>query len=148
LNPALTPVITNGGFVVDASVGVSWAVSSQSSPATGLLLEEVAAGKPFVVPGLWMFEVANALLVLMRRKKIQPQQCSRARGALSRLHPVIDDDGPRLALHRIWELADELSLSIYDAAYLELAQRKGLPLASRDTKLRAAAAKCGIPILL
>jgi predicted nucleic acid-binding protein len=147
LNPTLSPPIGKGGFVVDASVGVSWAVFAQSSRATGLLLEEVAAGKPFVVPGLWMFEVANALLVLMCRKKVQPQQCVRARGALSRLHPVIDD-GPRLALHRIWELADELSLSIYDAAYLELAHRKGLPLASRDEGLRGAATKCGIPILL
>ena len=134
--------------MVDASVGVSWAVFTQSSPATDLLLEEVAAGKPFVVPGLWMYEVANALLVLLRRKKIQPQQSIRARRGLSRLHPVIDDDGPRLALHRIWDLAAEYSLSIYDAAYLELAQRKGLPLASRDEGLRGAATKCGIPILL
>jgi predicted nucleic acid-binding protein len=134
--------------VVDASVGVSWAVSAQSSLATSSLLEEVAKGKPFVVPGMWMFEIANALLVLVRRKKIQPQECTRARGALSRLHPIIDDDGPRLALHRIWSLADDLSLSIYDAAYLELAQRKGLPLASRDAELRGAATKCGIPILL
>jgi len=113
-----------------------------------MLLEEVAAGTPFVVPGLWLFEVTNALLVLMRRKRIQPQQCVRARGALSRLHPIIDDDGPRLALHRIWELADESELSIYDAVYLELAQRKGLPLASRDVALRRAAARCGVPLLL
>jgi predicted nucleic acid-binding protein len=113
-----------------------------------MLLEEVAAGKPFVVPGLWMFEVANALLVFMRRKKIQAQQCARARAALSRLHPVIDDDGPRLALHRIWGFADEFELSIYDAVYLELAQRKGLPLASSDAGLRKAAAKCGVPVLL
>ena len=129
-------------------MGVSWAVSSQSSPAAATLLEHVAAGKPFVVPGLWMFEVANALLVLMRRNKIPPLQCARTRGALSRLHPVIDDDGPRLALHRIWEFADEFTLSIYDAVYLELAQRKGLPLASRDAALRRAAAKCGVPLLL
>ncbi len=84
--------------MVDASVGVSWAVPSQSSSAAEALLEEVASGKPFVVPGLWMFEIANALLVLTRRKRIPPRQCARARAALSRLHPVIDDDGPRLAL--------------------------------------------------
>ena len=148
MNPASRLLIRNEGFVVDASVGVSWAVYSQSNPATTMLLEEVAAGKPFAVPGLWMFEVANALLVLMRRKKIQPQQCALARGALSRLHPVVDDDGPRLALHRIWEFADEFALSIYDAVYLELAQRKALPLASRDSGLRKAAAKCGVPLLL
>jgi predicted nucleic acid-binding protein len=64
------------------------------------------------------------------------------------LHPLIDDDGPRLALNRIWELAYQLSLSVNDGAYLELAQRKGLPLASSDERLRGAAAKCGIPILL
>ena len=148
MSPASRPSIGNQGFVVDASVGVSWAVPSQSSAAAAMLLEEVAGGKPLVAPGLWMFEVANALLVLMRRKKIQPSQCARAREALSRLHPVIDDDGPRLALHRIWEFADEFALSIYDAVYLELAQRKGLPLASRDAGLRRAAAKCGIPLLL
>ena len=148
MNPAFRHPIGNEGFVVDASVGVSWAVYSQSSPAAAVLLEEVSAGKPFVVPGLWMFEVANALLVLMRRKMIQPQRCSRARAALSRLHPVIDDDGPRLALHRIWEFADKFTLSIYDAVYLELAERKGLPLASRDAALRRAAAKCGVPLLL
>lgn len=134
--------------MVDASVGVSWAVPSQSTPTAQALLEEVAAGKPFVVPGLWMFEIASALLVLTRRNKILPRQRARARGALSRLHPVIDDDGPRLALGWIYEMAEEFSLSIYDAVYLELARRKGLSLASRDTGLRAAAAKCGIPILL
>jgi predicted nucleic acid-binding protein len=148
LNPAFHSLIGNQGFVVDASVGISWAVFSQSSPASAMLLEEVAAGKPFVVPGLWMFEVANALLVLMRRKKIQQQQCARAREALSRLHPVVDDDGPRLALHRIWEFADEFALSIYDAVYLELAQRKGLPLASGDEGMRRAAPKCGVLLLL
>jgi len=148
LNPAFHPPIGNEGFVVDASVGVSWAVPSQSSPAATMLLEEVAAGKPFVVPGLWIFEIANALLVLKRREKIQSQQAARAREALSHLHPVIDDDGPRLALHRIWEFADEFALSIYDAVYLELAQRKGLPLASRDAGLRRAAARCGVPLLL
>ena len=148
MNPGFHPASGNSGFVVDASVGVSWAVPSQSSSAAEALLEEVASGKPFVVPGLWMFEVANALLVLTRRKKIQPLQCVRARTALSLLHPEIDEHGPRVALRRIWELADEFSLSIYDAVYLELAQRKGLPLASRDAGLRVAAAKCGIPILL
>ena len=87
-------------------------------------------------------------MVLTRRKKIQAQQCARARGALSCLLPVTDHDGPCLALQRVWELADEFSLSIYDTVYLELAQRKGLPLASQDTGLRRAVAKCGIPALL
>jgi predicted nucleic acid-binding protein len=133
---------------VDATVGVSWAVLSQSSLATGQLLKEVAAGKAFVVPGLWMYEVANALLVLMRRKKMEPGQCARARKALGQLNPIVDDEGPRWALSRIWELANQHSLTIYDAAYLELAQRRQLPLASRDEDLIKAAHQCGVRSIL
>lgn len=132
------------GFVVDATVGVSWAVLSQSSLAAEQLLKEVAAGKPFVAPGLWMYEVANALLVLVRRKKIEPGQCARAREALGKLNPTIDDEGPRWAMSRIWELANQHSLTIYDAVYLELAQRRQLPLASRDADLIKAARQCGV----
>ena len=73
------------GFVADSSVGVAWAVWSQSSRATEHLLDDVASGRPFVVPVLWMFEVANSLVVLMRRRRIEFEQCARARRALSRL---------------------------------------------------------------
>jgi predicted nucleic acid-binding protein len=129
---------------VDATVGVSWAAVSQSSVASGQLLQEVAAGVPFVVPGLWMYEVSNALLVLMRRKKIEPGQCARVREALGNLNPIIDDEGPRRALNRIWDLANQYSLTVYDAVYLELAQRRKLPLASRDEELIEAARQCGV----
>jgi predicted nucleic acid-binding protein len=138
----------NNGFVVDATVGVSWGALSQSSLTSGQLLREVAAGVPFVVPGLWMYEVSNALLVLMRRKKIEPGQCARAREALGNLNPVIDDEGPRRALNRIWELANQHSLTVYDAVYLELAQRRKLPLASRDEALIEAARQCGVQTIL
>lgn len=111
---------------------VGWAVPSQSSQITDHLLHDVASGKPFVVPVLWMFEVANSLLVLMRRKRMEPEQCARARWALSSLTPLVDEEGPLVALGKISELAEEHALSAYDAAYLELAQRRGLPLASRD----------------
>ena len=94
-----------------------------------------------------MFEVANSLLVLVRRKKIQPQHCTRARKALAQLNPVIDEQGPRMALTRIWGPADQHSLSVYAAVYLELAHRKGLPLASRDAGLRRAASASGVPLL-
>ncbi len=58
------------GFVADSSVGVAWAVFSQSSEATAHLLNDVASGTPLVVPVLWMFEIANSLLVLNRRRRI------------------------------------------------------------------------------
>jgi predicted nucleic acid-binding protein len=135
-------------FVADSSVGVAWAVLSQSSEATDRLLNDVASGTPFVVPVLWMFEVANALLLLSRRKRIEPEQCARARRAVSRLAPLVDEEGPQLAWSRIWELADRHALSEYDAVYLELAVRRGLPLASRDANLNKAAKLSGVHTLL
>jgi predicted nucleic acid-binding protein len=138
----------NSGFVVDSSVGVAWAVASQASEATRRLLDDVASGTPLIVPVLWTFEVANSLLVLARRKRIQPEECGRARRALSRLNPTIDDEGPRAALGKVAELAEKHGLSVYDAAYLELAVRRGLPLASRDAALNKAAKLSGVTTLL
>jgi predicted nucleic acid-binding protein len=93
------------GFIADASVGVAWAVPSQASNSTDDLLDQVAAGTSLIVPTLWPFEVANSLLVLLRRKKILAPERDRALGALARLPLVLDDEGPRLALGRISALA-------------------------------------------
>lgn len=136
------------GFIADSSVGVAWAVHSQASDVTDELLEEVAAGAPLVVPTLWPFEVANSLLVLLRHKRIIPEERDRALDALSRLPLVVDDDGPRLAFERTSKLAAEHGLSVYDAAYLELALRRKLPLASRDDALCNAAKNCRLKLRL
>jgi len=136
------------GFVADSSVGVAWAVHAQASAVTDELLDRVAAGTPLVVPTLWPFEVANSLLVLLRRKKILAEDRDRALGALARLPLVVDDEGPRLALGTISELAAEHGLSVYDAVYLELAVRRKLPLASRDQTLCKAAQGCRVKLLL
>lgn len=63
---------------------------------------------------------------------------------LAQSSPVVDDEGPRLALGRISDLAEEHALSVYDAACSELALRRGLPLASRDAALNEAAGRCGV----
>lgn len=136
------------GFVADSSVGVAWAVHSQASKATDDLLDRVAVGAPLVVPTLWPFEVANSLLVLLRRKKILAEDRDRALGALAQMPLVVDDDGPRLALGSISELAHEHGLTVYDAAYLELAMRRKLPLASRDKALCKAAQDCCVKLLM
>lgn len=136
------------GFVADSSVGVAWAVHAQASALTDELLDRMAAGSSLVVPTLWPFEVANSLLVLLRRKKILAEDRIRALGALGQLPLVVDDDGPRLALGKSSGLAAEHGLSVYDAAYLELALRRKLPLASRDEALRKAAQRCHVKLLL
>ena len=135
-------------FVADSSVGVSWAVASQASPAAERLLDEMEAGGLFLVPALWPFEVANALLFLRRRKKITPAELERAQAALSRMNPRVDWDGLASVFGTTAALAQEHALSVYDAAYLELALRSGLPLASRDAALNRAARRTGIETLL
>jgi predicted nucleic acid-binding protein len=136
------------GLVADSSVGVAWAVHSQASEATDHLLENVAAGTPLVVPTLWPFEVANSLLVLLRRKRILVEERDRALDALGRLPLAVDDDGCRFAFRQVSELALEHGLSVYDAAYLELAIRRKLPLASKDEALCGAAKGCRVKLLL
>jgi predicted nucleic acid-binding protein len=135
-------------FVADSSVAIAWVAPAQSNQTTNRLRDEIESGTRFVVPGLWTFEVANALLILKRRAKLDSQNCTLARGYLSDLSPVIDDEGVRLALGKISELAEKHALSIYDATYLELALRRGMPLASRDSTLNRAAKAAGIETLL
>jgi predicted nucleic acid-binding protein len=138
----------NPGFVADASVAVAWVVESQSTDATDRLFVEVEAGAPVHVPVLWMFEVANALLMLMRRRRIDRQGYDQARLDLSNLRPLVDAEGPKLALDSICDLAEKHVLSVYDASYLELALRKTVPLASRDSALNKAAKRAGVRTLL
>ena len=135
------------GFVADASVGVAWAVPSQASAATDTLLDAVASGSPLVVPCLWPFEVANALIVLTRRRNILAEDRDVALTALARLPLHVDDEGASHALSKIAALANETGLSAYDAAYLELAIRRRLPLASTDRALLKAARRLRVQVL-
>jgi len=135
-------------FVADSSVGLAWAVPGQANDATDQLLADIGDGRAFAVPVLWPFEIANALLVLHRRKRITKQDWLRARRALEFLHPAVDERGPFQALSQISELAERHSLSAYDAAYLELALRLKAPLASRDGALNKAARLDGVETLI
>ena len=92
-------------------------------------------------------EVGNALLVAVRRKLMTDAQRKSALILLSRLNVLVDADMAALAWTKISDLAAGYTLSVYDAAYLELAVRKRLPLASRDEPLRAAARKSGVNVL-
>ena len=135
-------------FVADASVAVAWCTPAQASAITDRLLDDILAGSTVAVPPLWPYEVANALLILWRRKKLDRDDYSEARMLLDRLRVSVDNDGPRLAATRIGDLAMEHELTVYDAAYLELAVRKQIPLASCDQSLNRAAQRLGVTLLL
>jgi hypothetical protein len=85
-------------FVADSSVGIAWVVLEQSTKATTELLQRMESDAQFYVPTLWMFEVANALLVLLRRKRMDSKQYDQARQHLIQLCPIVDDECSRLAL--------------------------------------------------
>ncbi len=134
-------------LVVDASVAIAWVHPGQATSDSTALLVLVERGTLLVVPALWPVEVANALLVLERRGKLTAEERGSALEALLALTCVIDHEMASLAWTRLSELATEMKLSAYDAAYLELALRLKLPLACRDGPLREAAKKRGVALV-
>ncbi|MBI5503459.1 MAG: type II toxin-antitoxin system VapC family toxin [Deltaproteobacteria bacterium] len=133
-------------FVADASVSVAWVHPAQATQQTEDLLEAVYAGAELHVPALWSLEVANALVVLVRRHKLTEAERTQALAALRQFSVKVDQDGASLAFTKLSTLATEHGLGVYDAAYLELAVRKKLPLACKDGPLRAAAKRCRVKL--
>jgi len=133
-------------FVADASIAIAWIHPSQATAATQSMLAAIAEGAVFEVPAIWSLEVANALIVLKRRERITERERKFAIERLAMLPHVIDGESPAFAFGRISELAIKYGLSVYDAAYLELAQRRRLPLGCKDGPLLEAARKARVEI--
>ena len=134
-------------MVVDASIAIAWVHPGQATPATDALLAAIGEGTKVVVPALWPVEMANVLLVLERRRKLRADERATALAALRDLSCSVDHEMSALAFTDLSLLASELSLSVYDAAYLELALRLNVPLACKDGALRAAARKRRLKVL-
>lgn len=134
------------GLVLDCSVTVTWCFEDEATPETDALLERVR-DEGAAVPMLWQLEVANVLLQAERRGRLSAADV-RIRLELIGTLPITTDDETSLrALTEVLALARMENLTTYDAAYLELAMRRGLPLATQDTALRDAAARVGVKIL-
>ena len=133
-------------FVADASVAVGWVHPGQATDDTAGMLDAIADGAALEVPALWPLEVANALLVLVRRRKLTESERQTALGWLRGLRVQMDHETGALAFSRLSELAAAHQLSVYDAAYLELAQRRGLALGCKDGPLRTAARRAGLTL--
>jgi predicted nucleic acid-binding protein len=119
-------------FVLDASITACWAFDSEDHPDASLAFDRMRAEEG-VVPCLWWFEVRNVLIVNERRRRITESDTVSFLLNLSRLRLRVDRSPDESAILR---LARTHRLSVYDAAYLELAQREGLPLATQDADLR------------
>lgn len=134
-------------FVLDASMAFAWVLPSQASPEADALMDRIAAGARAVVPPLWFLEVANGLLAAQRRRLITGSERALALDRFSDLAIAVDDSDARHAFSHTSALAELHGLTVYDAAYLELALRSNLPLGTRDRALRAAAKRSGLPRL-
>ena len=138
----------SAAFVVDASMAFAWVLPNQASAEAEALLERIETGVEAVVPPLWFLEVANGLLVAQRRKRVTAPERMLALVRLSALSLTVDEDAARNVFGRTSMLAEQFGLSVYDAAYLEVALRRNLPLGTRDHALRSAAERSGIPELV
>jgi len=125
-------------MVLDSSVTLAWLFGDETTPRISQLFETVAE-RGAVVPGLWWLEIANSLTVAVRRRRIDAGFRRAALADLALLDISTDAQTATQAWADTLDLADQHRLTLYDAAYLELARRRGLPLATLDLELRAAA---------
>jgi len=133
-------------FVIDNSVVMSWCFQDEASRSTDFILDRLEKATAFV-PSIWPLEVGNVLLVAERHQRLGEGDSARFLALLSELPIRIDQESPERMFKEILALARRQNLSSYDASYLDLAMRKGLPLATFDKRLLAAAKRSRVPVL-
>lgn len=133
-------------LVIDASLTVSWYFEDETTPATQAILDRVSEAGA-TVPTLWRLEVANAFQAAIRRKRITALYRDQSLAELVQLPITIDPDTNVYAWTTTLRLAERFALTIYDSSYLELAQRRSLPLATLDTDLCEAATALGLRLV-
>lgn len=130
-------------FVLDASISASWGLADEDSPIAGMA-EARLQNDTALVPRIWWYEIRNLLVVNERRKRITSDDSAIFLGLLAsypiQFDPIDDEEA-------CFRLARQYGLSFYDAAYLQVAQRNRIPLASLDKALRKAAESAGISLL-
>ncbi len=133
-------------FVVDNSVVMSWCFQDQANEYADSILRRLVDTTAYA-PSIWPLEVVNVLLAAERRGYISEADSVRFINLLSQLPIVVHQEGPGKGLKDLLALARAHDLSSYDASYLDLAMKRGLPLATLDMKLRRAAKAVKLRIL-
>jgi predicted nucleic acid-binding protein len=133
-------------LVLDSSATLAWIYSDEVTEGMRQLFDTVADTGAFV-PALWRLEVANSLTIAVRRGRIDAEFRRAALDDLALLDITTDNQTDTHAWAETLQLADRFRLTLYDAAYLELAHRRGVPLATLDEDLSAAALALGLNVL-
>jgi len=134
------------GLVADNSVVMAWCFSDETCHYADAVLEKLTEAGA-VVPSIWPLEVINVLLVAERKNRLRHAESVQFIHLLSQLPIVVEREPAKPMMKAILTLARTTQLSSYDAAYLDLAMRKGLPLATSDQKLAAAAMISGVALV-
>ncbi len=129
-------------IVLDASAAIAWAFKDERD-AQAVAIAHYVAQESAIVPALWRWEVQNVLLNAEKRGRVKPSVVVDILNALAALPISVEPEGPDLKFAAELDVARRFGLSLYDSAYLELALRKGLLLATKDSQLAAAAKKAG-----
>jgi predicted nucleic acid-binding protein len=132
-------------FVLDNSVVMAWCFQNGGSRYAEDVLESLEAGEAFV-PAIWPLEVGNVLLVAECKKRLSEASVVRFLALLNNLPITVEQETPERMLKEIISLARAHELSTYDASYLDLAMRLGLPIATQDASLIRAAKKSRVPV--
>jgi predicted nucleic acid-binding protein len=133
-------------LVLDCSMTMAWAFRDETTPGT-LSVLELAAHEACVAPSVWPLEVCNAVLTAQRRGRFTSDDVPLFLGLVGDLCVSVDDLTLQQTVESVLPLAVQHALSSYDAAYLELALRKGAPLATLDAGLARAARAAGVAII-
>jgi predicted nucleic acid-binding protein len=132
-------------LVVDNSVVMSWCFEDEVSPYTDAVLDAMGRARA-LVPSIWCSEAANVLALAMRKRRLKPADAARFAELLRKLPIDVAPRDSRSDVARLLAVALETGLTAYDAAYLDLARREHLALATTDAPLRRAAAACGVDL--
>jgi predicted nucleic acid-binding protein len=130
-------------FVMDASVALSWCFEDEASSYADRV-QDMLARDVALVPSIWPFEVANALRTAERRRRLRAAEVMRFAELLHALPIMVDSALLPRALGPILAVARACRLTCYDACYVELAVREGIPLATQDKRLQDACAHVGV----
>lgn len=133
-------------FVVDNYVVMAWCFEDESSNYADQVLERLALSQGFV-PAIWPLEVCNVLLVAEKKNRIGEADSIRFMELLNQLPIIVEQESPERMTREIFALARTHNVSSYDASYLDLAMRKGLPIATLDKNLSDAARRSNVPLL-
>ncbi len=133
-------------FIVDCSIAMAWCFEDEATERTDAILARLST-ESFLVPEHWFLEVANVLAMAEKRKRISQAKVDEFLSLLSVFDIEVDTGLSKRAFAQLPSLCRKYALTSYDAAYLELAVLRQLPLASLDSDLCMAAEKAGVVII-